>query len=324
MRAIRIEEYGGPEVLQLVELPEPEAGRGQVVVEIAAAGVNYMDVTQRLGRYPGGGLPAVIGGEGAGTVVAVGEGVTDRAVGDRVAWAGPRGSYAERVALPAAQAVPVPDDVELEQAAAVMLQGMTAHYLAHSTYPLGEGDTALVYAAAGGVGRLLVQIAKKRGARVIGATSSEAKAAEARRLGADEVIVYGEGVDVAAEARALTDGRGVDVVYDSIGKATFEASIGSLRPRGLLASYGAASGPIGEIDLDVLSTGGSLFLTRASLIRYIATPEELAWRSGDVLGWVGAGELDLLIHERYPLEDAARAHTDIQSRTTSGKLLLIP
>ncbi len=322
MRAIRIEANGGPEVLELQDIDDPTPAPGEVVVEVAAAGVNFIDTYQRSGAYPGE-LPAGLGMEGAGTVTAVGAAVTDRSVGDRVAWASSRGSYAERVAVQADGCVSVPDGVEPDIAAALMLQGMTAHYLTQSTYKLGRDDTALVFAAAGGVGRLLVQLAKRRGARVLACTSTEEKAAEVRRLGADEIVFYRD-VDVPETVRGLTDGIGVDVVYDSVGQATFEASLASLKPRGLMVLYGASSGPVPPVDLQVLNQHGSLYATRPSLFHYVATPDELSWRAGALFDLVKAEQLDVLVHERYPLADAGRAHADLESGTTSGKLLLIP
>ncbi len=322
MRAIRIEANGGPEVLELQDIDDPAPAPGEVVVEVAAAGVNFIDTYQRSGAYPGE-LPAGLGMEGAGTVTAVGDGVTDRSVGDRVAWASSRGSYAERVTVEADRCVSVPDGVGPDIAAALMLQGMTAHYLTQSTYKLGRDDTALVYAAAGGVGRLLVQLAKRRGARVLACTSTEEKAAEVRRLGADEIVFYRD-VDIPGTVRELTDGVGVDVVYDSVGQATFEASLASLKPRGLMVLYGASSGPVPPVDLQVLNQHGSLYATRPSLFHYVATPDELNWRAGALFDLVRAEQLDVLVHERYPLADAGRAHADLESGTTSGKLLLIP
>jgi len=322
VRAIRIEANGGPEVLELQDIDDPAPAPGEVVVEVAAAGVNFIDTYQRSGAYPGE-LPAGLGMEGAGTVTAVGDGVTDRSVGDRVAWASSRGSYAERVTVEADRCVSVPDGVGPDIAAALMLQGMTAHYLTQSTYKLGRDDTALVYAAAGGVGRLLVQLAKRRGARVLACTSTEEKAAEVRRLGADEIVFYRD-VDIPGTVRELTDGVGVDVVYDSVGQATFEASLASLKPRGLMVLYGASSGPVPPVDLQVLNQHGSLYATRPSLFHYVATPDELNWRAGALFDLVRAEQLDVLVHERYPLADAGRAHADLESGTTSGKLLLIP
>ena len=322
MRAIRMATTGDPEVLAIEDLDAPEPGSGEVLVEVAAAGVNFIDTYQRSGLYPLE-LPTGIGSEGAGTVVAVGDGVTDRQLGDRVAWASALGSYAEQVVVAADRTVRVPAALELEVAAALMLQGMTAHYLANSTYTLRRDDTALVYAAAGGVGRLLVQLAKRRGARVLACTSTDAKAEAVRALGADEVILYRD-VDLRAAVAELTGGQGVDVVYDSVGKDTFEASLDCLKPRGLMVLYGGSSGPVPPVDLQVLNRKGSLYVTRPNLAHYVATPDELEWRAGALFDLVAGGQLDVAIHQRYPLEEAARAHRDLESGTTAGKLLLRP
>jgi NADPH2:quinone reductase len=322
MRAIQVNSYGGPEALQLVDVDTPQPGPGQVLVDVAASGVNYIDTYQRSGIYQVP-LPLVLGLEGAGTVAAVGSGVTDLAVGDRVAWAAAQGSYAERALVAAAQAVPVPDGVSDEVAAAVPLQGMTAHYLASSTYPVQAGDTVIVHAAAGGVGLLLTQIVKMRGGRVIATVSTEEKAALARRAGADEVVRYDQ-VDFATEARRLTDGAGVAAVYDGVGRTTFDASLSTLRPRGTMVLYGASSGPVPPVDPQRLNSGGSLFLTRPSLGHYTATRAELLQRAEEVLGWIAAGKLDVRIGGRYPLAEAGRAHEDLQGRRTTGKLLLVP
>jgi NADPH:quinone reductase len=322
VRAIRIESNGGPDVLDVQEIDEPTPGAGEVLVEVTAAGVNFIDTYQRSGQYPLE-LPAGLGLEGAGTVTAVGDGVSGRQVGDRVAWASSRGSYAEKVAVEAERSVPVPDEVPLDVAAALMLQGMTAHFLTQSTYKLGRDDTILVFAAAGGVGRLLVQLAKRRGARVLACTSTEAKAEEVRALGADEIVFYRD-VDVPETVHELTGGAGVDVVYDSVGQATFESSLASLKTRGLMVLFGASSGPVPPVDLQVLNQHGSLYVTRPSLFHYVATPDELGWRAGALFDLVKADQLEVKIHDRYPLVDAGRAHTDLESGTTSGKLLLIP
>ncbi len=321
METIRFEHTGGPEVLTLTEAPDPSPGPGEVLVEVAAAGVNFIDTYHRTGLYPLE-LPSGLGLEGAGTVVAAGDGV-ELPVGTRVAWANTMGSYATRVTIPVDQAVEVPDSVDLDVAAAVMLQGMTAHFLSHSTMPLDGEDTVLVYAAAGGVGRLLVQLAKRRGARVLACTSTEEKAAEVRALGADEIVFYRD-VDVPTRVRELTDGQGVDVVYDSVGADTWEGSLDSLRPRGLCVFFGNASGPVPPLDVRILAQKGSLFTTRPTLGHYVATHDELAWRAGSLFDLIEAGKLDVRIHERYPLADAGRAHTDLQSGTTTGKLLLVP
>jgi NADPH:quinone reductase len=324
VRAVRVTEPGGPEVMQLAEVDEPTPGPREVVVRVAAAGVNFIDTYQRSGAYPMD-APFGLGLEGAGEIVAVGEGVDPAAVGRTVAWADALGSYAEQVVVAADRAVSVPDGVSPDVAAALMLQGMTAHYLSHSTYPLGRDDTALVYAAAGGVGRLLVQLAVRRGARVIGLTSTDAKEAEARRLGAHEVVRYrDEGVVISDEVRRLTDGRGVQVVYDSVGADTFDESLRSLALRGTMVLFGQSSGKVPPVDLQVLNQHGSLFVTRPSLGAYTATGDELSWRATTLFDLYAAGDLDVAIHDRYPLEDAARAHEDLTSGTTSGKLLLLP
>jgi NADPH:quinone reductase len=322
MRAIQLSVHGGPEVLEVHDRPDPEPGPDEVVVEVAAAGVNFIDTYQRSGAYDIE-LPGGLGLEGAGTVVAVGSQVTTRQVGDVVAWADTRGSYAERVAVPAGRCVRVPDGVPAEDAAAVMLQGMTAHYLTHSTSALRTGDEVLVYAAAGGVGRLLVQLALRRGARVLAATSTPEKAELVRSLGADEVLLYRE-IDVAARVRELTGGAGVDVVYDSVGQATFDTSLRCLRPRGLMVLYGASSGPVPPVDLQVLNRRGSLFVTRPSLFHHVATTDELEWRATSLFELLRRGDLELAVHERYPLADAGRAHADLESGTTTGKLLVVP
>jgi NADPH2:quinone reductase len=320
MRAIRVAAYGGPEVLRLEELPVPEPGPGEARVRVAFAGVNFIDVYHRTGLYPLA-LPFTPGSEAAGVVDAVGEGVDIVAPGDRVAYAGQPGAYAECAIVQADRLVHIPDDVALDLAAAVMLQGMTAHYLTHSTYALGPGDTALVHAAAGGVGRLLVQLAKRRGARVIGTVSTEAKAALARGAGADHVVRYTV-EDFREVARRLTDGRGVDVVYDSVGQATFEGSLDSLRRRGYLVLFGQSSGPVPPIDPLILNRKGSLFLTRPSLAHYTADRRELIGRAGDLLRWIAAGELDVRIDRVLPLAEAAEAHRLLEGRKTAGKVLL--
>ncbi len=322
MRALQITETGGPEVLESVEMDTPTPGEGQALVEIAAIGVNFIDTNHRRGAYPLD-LPKVIGLEAAGTVVDVGPGVTIRSVGDRVAWAGQMGSYADHAVVDPNRTVVVPDAIDLELAAAVMLQGMTAHYLTHSTYALSGDDTALVYAPAGGVGRLLIQLAKRRGARVIACTSTPQKGDIARGLGADDVIVYGD-EDIPTRVRELTDGQGVEVVYDSVGQATFEDSLSSLKRRGLMVLYGQASGPVPPLNLRHLNEAGSLFITRPTLAHYTATTSELEWRAGALFEQMSTGQLDVVIHERYPFERAADAHRDIESQATTGKLLIIP
>ena len=320
MRAIRMEQTGGPEVLKLGDAPIPEPGPGQARVKIAAVGLNFIEIYQRSGQYklP---LPWTPGGEAAGVVDAVGPGVTQVKVGDRVATSAFTGAYAEYAIANAWQLAIVPDNVDLKVAAAAMLQGMTAHYLSHSLFPLKQGDTALIYAATGGVGGLLTQIAKMRGARTLCAVGSEAKAAEARALGADEVILYRQ-VDIAQEVRRLTDGKGVPVVYDSVGKDTFEASLNSLAPRGYMALFGQSSGPVGPFDPQILNTKGSLFLTRPTLVHYIATPEEFRWRSSDVLNWISSGQLRVRIARTFPLEQAGEAQTYLASAQALGKVLL--
>jgi NADPH2:quinone reductase len=322
MRAIRIHTFGGPEVLRLEAVATPEPGPGDVLVRVEAAGVNYIDTYQRSGQYKID-LPATLGQEGAGTVERVGEGVTGLAPGDRVAWTGVLGAYADFAIVPAGRLVAVHPEVTSRQAAALMLQGMTAHYLACTTYPLTTGDTCLVHAAAGGVGLLLVQIARRRGARVIGTVSTEAKAALAREAGAHEVIRYTER-DFEVEVRRLTDGRGVQVVYDSVGRDTFEKSLNCLARRGMLVLYGQSSGAVPPFDPQVLNQKGSVFLTRPSLAHYVAGREELLARSNEVMGWVQDGSLKLSIHGEYPLERTADAHRHLESRATSGKLLIIP
>lgn len=319
MRAIVVSATGGPEVLTYTDHPDPEPNPGEVLVDVAASGVNFIDVYHRLGRYPLS-LPFVLGNEGAGTVAAVGEDVTGLSVGDTVAWAGVMGSYAEKAVVPASQLLAVPEGIDADQAAAVTLQGLTAHYLAHSTYEIKPGDDVLVHAAAGGVGLLLVQIAKLRGARVIGTVSTEEKEILARQAGADDVLRY----DGFADAVRDLTGSGVHVVYDGVGAATFDASLASLRPRGMMALYGQASGPVPPVDPQVLARGGSLFLTRPSMGPYIATRDELAWRASDIFGWVASGDLRVHISARYPLSDAAQAHRDLEARRTTGKLLLLP
>ncbi len=322
MKAIRIHTPGGPEALRLEELPVSAPRAGEALVRVAAAGVNFIDVYQRTGFYPLA-TPFTLGQEAAGTVEAVGEGVTLVTPGDRVAWAGPMGAYAERAVVPAERLVPVPEGVPLLQAAAAMLQGMTAHYLATSTFPLAHGHTCVVHAAAGGVGLLLCRIAKLRGARVIGTVSTEKKAALARAAGADDVILYST-QDVVTEVKRLTGARGVHVVYDSVGQATWQASLEVLAPRGMLVLYGQSSGAVPPIDPLLLNRRGSLFLTRPRLGDYTATREELLERAGDVLGWVRDGKLVPHVHREYPLVDAAQAHRDLESRGTAGKLLLRP
>jgi NADPH2:quinone reductase len=321
MRIIQVKEHGGPEKMQIVEVPKPAPGPGQALVKIAASGVNFIDVYFRTGLYKAE-FPITLGNEGAGTVESVGPQVTEVAPGDRVAYAMARGSYAEYAVVPSAQLVKIPAGVDFQQAAAAMLQGMTAHYLTHSTFPLKQSDTCLVHAAAGGVGLLLVQMARRIGARVFGTVSTEAKAELARGAGAQEVILYTQ-QDFEAEVKRLTGGRGVDVVYDSVGATTSMKSLGCLRPRGLLALFGQSSGPVPPFDPNILNGKGSLFLTRPSLAHHCLTRDELLWRAGDVLGWVASGDLKLRMVHTYPLAEAAQAHRDLESRKTSGKLLLL-
>ena len=322
MKAIRIESSGGPDVLRLADVPVPSVGPGQIVVRVEACGVNFIDVYHRIGLYPNP-LPLVPGMEGAGVVAAVGPGVSLFREGDRVAWANVLGSYAEQALLPADRAVAVPPGLRAHTAAAAMLQGMTAHYLCTSTFPLATGHTCLVHAAAGGVGLLLVQMAKRRGARVIGTVGTEAKAALAREAGADEVVLYQQ-EDFLEAVKRLTGGRGVDVVYDSVGKTTAEKSLDCLVPRGMAVFYGNASGPVPPIDPLVLSRKGSLFLTRPSLVHYIADRASLEARAAAVLEDAAAGRLKVRIDRTYPLAEAAEAHRALEGRQTTGKVLLIP
>jgi NADPH2:quinone reductase len=319
MKAVFIEQPGDTGALRYADFTKPEPAPGQVLVKLVASGVNFIDTYHRSGLYkiP---LPAVLGMEGAGTVEALGQNVGGFRVGDPVAWAMSRGSYAEYAAVPAQFLVKIPAGLDLRQAAAAMLQGMTAHYLTHSTFPIEPGHTALVHAAAGGTGRLLSQMVKLRGGRVIGTAGTREKAEVARQAGAGDVILYRE-QDLVAEVKRLTDGKGVDVVYDGVGEATFLQSLDCLKPRGMMAAFGQASGPIKPVDPLLLMAKGSLFLTRPTLGNY-ASPDEIKWRSSDVLGWILNKKLDLLIERVYPLADAAQAHTDLESRKTMGKLVL--
>jgi NADPH2:quinone reductase len=321
MNAIQVKRAGGPEVLELVKLPVPEAKGAEAVVKIVAAGINFIDVYYREGRYKAV-MPFVPGQEAAGDVVAVGSNVTNLKVGDRVAYTMVLGSYAEYSAVAADRLVKIPEGVSYQQAAAAMLQGMTAHYLSHDTYPLKKGETALVHAAAGGVGLLLVQMAHGIGARVIGTVSTEEKAKLAREAGADDVILYTQ-TDFEAETRRLTGGRGVDVVYDSVGKTTFEKGLDILRPRGYMVLFGGSSGPVPPFDLIQLSQKGSLYVTRPTLTHYVATREDLEMRAGAVFSMIAAGKLKLRIAHTYPLKDATQAHRDLEARRTTGKLLLL-
>ena len=321
MKAIQIHQIGGPEVLQYEDVPMPEPGEGQVLVKIKAIGVNFVEIYLRHGVYKRP-LPFISGSEAAGVVEGVGPGVTAFKVGDHVASTAFSGAYAEYSVVPAEKLVPVPPEVDLESAAAVMLQGMTAHYLLYSTYPLKAGQTALIHAAAGGVGLLLVQMAKKIGATVIGTVSTEEKAQLAREAGADHIIRYTE-TDFEEETMRLTNGKGVPVVYDSVGQSTFEKGLNVLQPRGYMVLFGQSSGPAPSFDPQILNPKGSLFVTRPSLGHYLVDREELLWRSGDLFKWLAAGELSLRIDRQLPLAEAAEAHKLLASRKTSGKLLLI-
>ena len=322
MRAIQIAQTGGPEVLQLAEVAKPEANSGEVLVHVAAAGLNFIDVYLREGRYPAP-LPFIAGQEGAGVVIAVGTDVAGFNLGDHVAWFSTRGSYAEFVAVPVASLVKVPDGISLEDAAAVMAQGLTAHYLAMDTYTIKPGDTVLVHAGAGGVGLLLTQIAKLQGARVITTVSTEAKAELSRGAGADHAILYTE-QNFAEEVKRMTAGELLPVVYDSVGKTTFEDSLKCLRPRGLMVLFGASSGAVPPFDLIRLSQIGSLYVTRPTMKDYLQTHEELQHRATELFGWMGRGKLHVRIGDRFPLAEAAEAHRALEGRRTTGKVLLIP
>jgi len=322
MRAIQVSQPGGPEVLTVVDIAVPTPKPNEVIVEIKASGVNFIDVYFREGRYPAP-LPFINGQEAAGVVKEVGADVSDLKPGDRVAYTSSLGSYAEFAAVPAARLVKIPEALNFENAAAAMLQGMTAHYLLHSSYKLQRSETALIHAAAGGVGLLLVQMAKKIGARVIATAGTKEKAELAREAGADDCIIYTE-ADFETETKRLTEGKGVHVVYDGVGKATFDKDLEVLRPRGYLVLFGGSSGAVPPFDLIRLSQKGSLFITRPTLAHYTASREELEWRAGDVLGMIARGELKLRIHKTYPLEEAAQAHRDLEGRKTTGKLLLLP
>jgi NADPH2:quinone reductase len=322
MEAIQVKQVGGPEAMEVVELPVPQPKANEAVIKLAASGVNFIDVYLREGRYKAP-LPFVLGQEGAGVVTEVGADTMSVKVGDRVAWTGLHGAYAEYAAVPADRLVPIPQRVSEQQAAAVMLQGMTAHYLSHDTYPLKQGETALVHAAAGGVGLLLVQMAHNIGARVIATVSTEEKAKLARAAGAHEVILYTQ-ADFEAETKRLTGGKGVDVVYDSVGKTTFEKGLNILRPRGMMVLFGASSGAVPPFDLVALAQKGSLYVTRPTLVNYIATRDELVARSSAVFGMMATGKLQLRIEHTYPLAKAQQAHRDLEGRKTTGKLLLVP
>jgi NADPH2:quinone reductase len=322
MRAVVVTSHGGPEVLAISDRPSPQPGAGEVVVDVAAAGVNFMDIYVREGRPPYGQEPPhALGAEGAGRVSAIGDGVTDIAVGDAVAWVGVNGSYAEQVTVPANRAVPVPDAVDPVVAAAVMLQGITAHYLCHSTYPVAVGDLVVVHAAAGGVGLLLTQMVVQRGGVVVATTSGGEKDDLARQAGAQHVVGYDSFVDTVL---GVSDGEGAAVVYDGVGATTFDDSLRSLRRRGLMVLYGGASGPVPELEIQRLSTGGSLFLTRPTMADYIVTREELLSRTDELFRGIAAGTLDVRIGDSYPLAHAAKAHEDLAARRTTGKLVLKP
>jgi NADPH2:quinone reductase len=322
MKAVVVTKTGGPEVLEYKDVPKPELKPNQALVEIKAAGLNFIDVYFREGRYPTP-LPFVVGQEAAGVISEIGAEVTDVKVGDRVAYSGLQGSYAEFAAVNADRLVNIPDGVSFEQAAALMLQGMTAHYLVKSTYPLKAGETLLVHAAAGGVGQLLVQMAKMIGAEVIATAGTEEKIQIAKQAGADHVILYTK-EDFEAETKRITGGKGVHVVYDGVGKSTFEAGLRCLRPRGYMVLFGGASGAVPPFDLIKLSQMGSLFITRPTLGHYIATREELEWRANDVLGWVASGKLKVSIGQTYKFSDATQAHRNLEARKTTGKSLLLP
>jgi NADPH2:quinone reductase len=321
MRAIRVHQFGGPEVLSLDEVSRPEPAEGEALVRIEAIGVNFIDVYHRTGQYRGG-LPLTLGQEAAGTVEAVGAGVTDVRRGDRVAYASVQGSYADYAVVPSWRLVKVPSGIDAQQAAAVMLQGMTAHYLTHSTYVVQAGQTALVHAAAGGVGLLLVQMLKRHGVRVLGTVSTEEKARIARGAGADEVILYSQ-ADFESEVRRLTDGRGVEVVYDSVGRDTFERSLNCLRPRGLMVLFGQSSGAVPPMDPQILNAKGSLYLTRPTLAHYTADRGELQHRANDLFTWMAGGELRVRIDRTFPLTAASDAHRYLEARQSKGKVLLL-
>ena len=323
MKSIRVNEHGGPEVLSYEDVEIPEPSEGEARVKLAASGVNFIDIYQRTGLYPRE-RPFTLGLEGAGEVEAVGEGVEEISSGDYVAFAGVPGAYAEYIIAPVENLVPFNVTlVEARMAAAVMLQGMTAHYLTHSTFPLQEGQTALVHAAAGGVGLLLCQIAKLRGATVIGTAGTEEKAKLAKAAGADEVILYTE-QDFVEETNRITSGEGIDVVYDSVGKDTFDGGLDVLKPRGYMVLFGASSGPVPPLDLQVLNQKGGLFITRPALAWYTATREELLWRAESLFSWIGQNNLDVRIGGTYELSEAEQAHRDLEGRKTTGKLILIP
>ena len=321
MKAVRVHKYGGPEVLTPEEIPVPEPKVGEARVKIEAAGVNYIDIYQRTGLYPMK-TPFTLGTEGAGIVDAVGPDVTEVKKGDRVGYAMIPGSYAEYAIVSAARLVPIPSNIEARVAAALMLQGMTAHYLTHNTYSLKKGDTALIHAAAGGVGLLLIQIAKQLGAKVIGTVSTEAKAKLAKEAGADHVILYTQ-TDFLAEVKKLTDGRGLEVVYDSVGQTTFDKSLECLKPRGYMVLFGQSSGPVAPFDPARLAARGSLFLTRPSLAHYSLDRAELLQRASDIFNWAAAGTLKVRIDKSFPMAEAAEAHRQLEGRKTTGKVILL-
>jgi NADPH2:quinone reductase len=322
MKSVRVHQYGGLEALKYEEVPVPEPKEGEARVKIEAIGVNFIDIYHRIGRYQGS-LPLTLGQEAAGTVDAVGPSVTDVKPGDRVVYASVQGAYTEYAVVPAWRLVPVPGGVDAHQAVAAMIQGMTAHYLALSTYPLKEGDTALVHAAGGGTGQLLTQVAKRRGARVLGTASTKEKAMLARQAGADEVILYTQ-VDFETEVKRLTNNVGVDVVYDSVGKDTFDKSLNCIRRRGYMVLYGASSGAVPPLDPQVLNAKGSIFLTRPFLAHYTADRAELLWRTSDLFGWIAAGELKVRIDKTFPLAESPEAHRYLEGRQSKGKILLLP
>jgi NADPH2:quinone reductase len=322
MKAIRVHQHGGPEALVYDEVPQPQPQAGEVLVQVEAIGINFIDIYRRAGAYAMN-LPFTVGDEIAGTVVALGEGVTEFAVGDRVATANAVGAYAEFAIVPVSRTVPIPADLDSRKAAAAMLQGLTAHYLAHSTYPIKQGDSVLVHAAAGGVGLLLVQMAKRLGARVFATVSTEEKAELACQAGADEVILYTQ-TDFEAEVKRLTDGAGLHAVYDSVGKTTFDKSINCLRPRGTMVLFGQSSGAVDPVNPQILNAKGSLFLTRPTLAHYTLTREELLVRTSDLFNWIASGELQLRIDSEFPLSQAGAAQSKLESRGTTGKVLLIP
>src|SRR5512134_3709085 len=322
MKTVRVHQYGGLEALKYEEVPVPEPGEGEARVKLEAIGVNFIDIYHRIGRYQGS-LPLTLGQEAAGTVDAVGSNVTDVKTGDRVAYASVQGAYAEYAIVPAWRLIPIPTGVDFQQAAAAMVQGLTAHYLTFSTYPLKAGETALVHAAGGGTGQLLVQVAKHCGARVIGTVSTEEKAMLAREAGADEVIIYTQ-TDFEAEVKRLTNNTGVDVVYDSVGKDTFDKSLNCIRRRGYMVLFGASSGAVPPLDPQTLNAKGSIYLTRPYLGHYTADRAELSWRVTDVFNWIAAGELKVRIDKTFPLAEAAEAHRYLEGRQSKGKILLIP